>query len=160
MKGSAYPGSSGRSVDMIAIDPWPSLEQKCQEKNESSFTVPVGPKVCPEAKAGKLQGGRWMWMWCGFILQTARCSSPGSLAGWYCIPFSPLPDGSWEGCGKYCLPEQVALGSRREILVLRSYSLCLTSQAAVCNLSTTASAIAVALAVRLTVSDVVCIIRF
>lgn len=103
--------------------------------NESSFTLPVGPEVCPGAEAGKLQGGRCTGdvVWVCFV--NCCCSSPADprpVGTKGCIPFFPLPDGSSEGCGKYCSPGQVGLGSRREILVLRCYYLYLTLQAAVC----------------------------
>lgn len=57
MKGSAYPGSSGRSVDMIAIDPWPSLEQKYQEKMSQVSQCQWGPRCVLRPRQGSYKVG-------------------------------------------------------------------------------------------------------
>lgn len=102
----AYPGSSGRSVDMIAVDPWHSLEQKCQETMSQASQCQRAPRCVLRPRQGSSKVGDALWTWCGFVLQTARrwCpADPWQVGTKGCIPLSPLPDGSWQGCGKYCL---------------------------------------------------------
>lgn len=133
----AYPGSSGRSMDMIAIDPWHSLEQKCQETMSQVSQCQWGPQVCPGAKAGKLQGGRCTVCGVGLFCKLLAVCLP-RIPGWLVLkaafpcPLSRTAPG--RALVSIASPRQVALGSRKEILVLGFYSLYVTSQAAVCNL--------------------------
>lgn len=113
---------------------------------------------------GNYKVGDLLGMWYGFVFKTAAVHLlwiPGWLVQKAAFP-SPL---SQPAPGRVVVsiasPRQVALGSRGEILVLRSYSLYLTSQAAVCNLEQHCKCDCCSLGNEVSCfSDVVCIIRF
>lgn len=115
IKGSGIPWIFWQKCGYGSNWPLTLFRAEMSGNNETSFTLPVGLDVCPGAKSGKLQGGRFTGdvVWVCFL--NCCCSSPADpwLVGTKgCIPFSPLPASSWEGCGKYCLPQ--AGGSRQQ----------------------------------------------